>query len=429
MSFLDYTVNNNIINNNIENVITKTSKIDIETIKSIPDVPYVENSPEYNNLPFTSNGLLYNIQDIIPSVEINDNIYLLNVVRSSIPPPEKTYSLSPEKTYGSSLTGFKVSNYPPSLDCFKAIGYDNPVRNEFNSEAQVGRTPYSVSESIAIMNQYQAYVKYNEKIIFNSYFLYDHNGQKYIKDTDIIKTPEGVLGGCPWIATNWQSLQNGLAVLQNIGSCPVQNYDRPFTPDIYKIASKYKIESYANIYMKGSYSSDANTLIDTIKRALYLHGPSLIAIHAYNQYGICVFEDTKSNRMCWDKDGNHAGDGRIWDSRTVDCHPGITCMLIVGYDINNGFLLLNNWGKNWPGKYVNPPCPPGHTWLPYSEILHSGILEIWTTTDLFSIAPRPKLVNYNLLYILLIIPVLILIIICYIYKSQISKFLKLYKIS
>jgi hypothetical protein len=392
MSSLDYTIDDNILDNT-----NKTETVDFKIMKTLPDVIYIENSPEYNKLPFISNGLVYNISNIIPSVEINGNKYFLNGIRSPIPPPENKNSLLTSSN--------NSSQYPPSLDCFKAIGYDNPIQDSYNSD-MVNNS--SVSRAIVTLSEHLGYVKYNYKKRFSSDFIYKHNGKSVILDSNT-RSVVTIINGCPYaLATGWQTLQDALSVLQNYGSCPMEEYYPDLNMSLYEISKKYKIDSYINIYMKGSYSSDANTLINTIKTALYSNGPCLISVMVYNLHGI-------------------NNDGRIWDPSLVNCGGGIHCMVIIGYDVDKGFLIRNNWGANWP-KFRGSD---GHTWLPYSDILaNNGILEIWRTTNTYSIGYNLKNYSSNKkLYILFILPIVILIMIGYIYKSQISKFLKLYRIS
>jgi hypothetical protein len=118
-NIIDNTPINNIIDNTpLNNIISKSKTIAIEAIKKLSDVVYIDNFPEFNKLPFISNGVVYNFPDIIPFVEINGNKFLLNVIRSSIPPPEKNYS--------SFLAKLDFTpTFPQSLHCFKAIGWDD----------------------------------------------------------------------------------------------------------------------------------------------------------------------------------------------------------------------------------------------------------------------------------------------------------------
>jgi len=381
-NIIDNTPLNNIINNTpLNNIISKSKTIAIEAIKKLSDVVYIDNFTEFNKLPFISNGIVYNFPDIIPFIEVNGNKFLLNVIRSPIPPPEKNYSSFLTKL------DFKPT-YPPSLNLFESIGYNNPVKYQ--------NGPTCTANSTACMKEYQAFVKNNYNKQFSPEFIYNLRENKN---------------------TNGMSLGGAMNVLNNIGACPSENYNYS---NNCSIASKYKIDSYSLIYMRGnpSLSDDVNTTINNIKTALYLHGPCLIGTIVYNSNGNC----SNNNVIC---------DGRMWD-RKSGASIGAHCMVIVGYDIEKGFLIRNSWGSSWPGSDHNSD---GHTWLPYSDILaDNGIIEIWTVNDIFQ-SPAPIISDSDIsllnnrtnkkLYILFIIPIIILIMITYFYKSQILKFLKL----
>jgi hypothetical protein len=394
-NIIDNTPINNIIDNTpLNNIISKSKTIAIEAIKKLSDVVYIDNFPEFNNLPFISNGVVYNFPDIIPFVEVNGNKYLLNVIRSPIPPPEKNYSSFLAKLH-------YTPSVPPSLNLFKAIGYNNRIKSQSG--------PTCTANSTACMKEYQAFVKNNYNKQFSPYFIYHLRENKY---------------------TEGQSLGGAMSVLQKYGACPNENYEGPYgefydTEENYILSTKYKIESYSLIYMRGnpSLSDDVNTTINNIKTALYLHGPCLISTIMYSEQG---------------KSSNNNYDGRVWDRQSGSA-SGAHCMVIVGYDVDNGFIVRNSWGPQWPNVTmytgIENSAGKGQCWLPYSDILaDNGIIEIWTVNDIFQ-SPEPIISkrdvellnnrNNKKLHILFIIPIVILIMISYIYKSQILKFFKL----
>lgn len=102
-------------------------------------------------------------------------------------------------------------------------------------------------------------------------------------------------------------------------------------------ANNFKIASYAQI---GS--------MDELKRALFAHGPCVIAFPVYNH-----------STTFWRK-----GDA----TETLGGHA----VAIVGYDDDRGaFLLRNSWGLLWGTL--------GYTWYPYTD--WGAHWEIWSSVD------------------------------------------------
>jgi hypothetical protein len=380
MSYID-SLNNilNNINDNINN--NKIPIMDILDIKKLPDVPFIDNLPNFNNLPFISNGVLYNYPDITPFIQLDNYKFLLNIIRSPIAPPEKKYD-----AYLTSLSAAPI--HPTSLDLFQAINYNNAVK------LQVG--PTCAANSTATVKEYQAFLKNNYSNTFSPDYIYLHRSNQN---------------------TDGMMLENAMNILQNKGACPTKNFPNGIT-NIKNIpssaiiaATPYKINTYAAIYQKVS-AVDKNPVstIDKLKTALYLHGPCLIAFLVYNNHGIL---------------NNGVYDGRIWiPQNSSQKSLGGHCMTVVGYDINKGFIIRNSWGTTWNGN--------GHSWLPYSDFgTVNEPLEIWTATDLFPIiytpqstpifTPTPSTINDKLVHLiylsLIIIPVIIIIIIIYINRS------------
>lgn len=380
MSYLDYS-----LNNITDNVFNKVSTMNITSIKNLIDVPYIENIPDFNNLPFISNGILYNYPEVTPFIQLGQNKFLLNIIRSPIVPPEKKYN-----TY---LTSFAAPpSYPTSLDLFRSINYNNPVK------LQVGST--CAAHSTACIKEYQAFIKNNYNDTFSPDYIYLHR---------INQNTDGMY------------LDNALYILQNNGACPSVNFPNGITSknniplSSITVAKSYKINTYAAIYQKlKTVDPNPSSTIEKLKTALYLHGPCLIAFMIYNNNGILI---------------NDVHDGRIWvPQNSSQKSQGGHCMTVVGYDINKGFLIRNSWGPSWNND--------GHAWLPYSDFgTVNEAVEIWTSTDLIS-ELTPSLINpesnpeptsntdNNLLY-LLVLPIVILIIVSYKYRLQIFKYIKL----
>ena len=340
---------NNPINNIIDSIKSKVPTIDINLIRNLNDVPYIENLPNFNKLPFISNGILYNYPDITPYIQSGDYTFLLNIIRSPISPPENKYN-----TYLTTLTTSPI--YPPSLDLFKNINYPNAVK------LQSG--PTCSANSTACIKEYQAFVKNNYNNTFSPDYIYLNRSNQ---------------------TTDGMYLSNAMFILKNKGACPSSNFPNgittlaniPASSDI--AAAQYKINNYSSIYQKtNTVDPNPSSTIDQIKSALYLHGPCLIAFMIYNYNGIY-------------NPSTGLYDGRIWASESPSQSSlGGHCMTIVGYDAVKGFMIRNSWGPTWNGN--------GHAWLPYNDLGSvNEPFEIWTTTDLFSssnkIINTPSIIN------------------------------------
>jgi hypothetical protein len=382
------------INNIIDIVKSKVPSIDVSLIKNLNDVPYIENMPSFNKLPFISNGILYNYPDITPFIKSGDYTFLLNIIRSPIVPEEQKYNI-----YLKSLAAPPA--YPSSFDLFKNINYANPVKS------QIGGT--CAANSAACLKEYQAFILKNYSKTFSPDYIYLNRSNQntdgmYISNVmDILQTK----GACPT-----SDFPNGITTLSNIPSSSIN------------AALPHKIINYALIYQKiRSVDPNPSSTIDQIKSALYLHGPCLIAVMIYNFNGIR-------------NPTTGIYDGRIWIPDSAQSCVGGHCMTIVGYDAVKGFLIRNSWGSSWNGN--------GHAWLPYSDI---GTVyepfEIWSSTDplllpsiitpstkpIINPTPTPVInkteTPNNLLYLLLIIPVVLIIVLLYFYRLRFSYFRKL----
>ena len=140
--------------------------------------------------------------------------------------------------------------------------------------------------------------------------------------------------------TNGMYLRNVMKILQKQGICP--EYDFPYGSKglphdfVRAHALNYRIKSYASIKS-----------MDTLKRALYINGPCIIAFPVYNKTSRMWLPEYKGQLQR----GGHS-------------------MTVVGYN-RSGFIIRNSWGIHWGNK--------GYCVYPYSD--WGAHWEVWTTVD------------------------------------------------
>jgi C1A family cysteine protease len=140
-------------------------------------------------------------------------------------------------------------------------------------------------------------------------------------------------------------LRDVMKILHKKGICTEKQCKyksiRSFTDisaDAEKEAANFRIASYAQI----------STLQD-LKRALYFHGPCLIAFPVYS-----------NSTTFWRK------------SSPTQASDGGHAVAVVGYDDNRkAFLLRNSWGILWGNL--------GYTWYPYED--WGSHWEVWSSVD------------------------------------------------
>jgi len=323
------------INDNTNNINLITDKL-----PNVPYIPYIDNLPQFNSLPFISDGQIFNFPDITPSIKFGGHTFNLNIIRSPI--------VSPEKTYKSYLTGVAIPpTYPSSLNLFINVSYNNPV------ELQVGST--CAAHSSACIKEYQSFLTKKYTGQFSPDYVYLNRNNPNI---------------------DGMTLENAMSIMQSKGICPLEFYPPGITvaseiPSLCDdAAAPYKINNYAALYQKVSaVDPNPSNTINALKTALFLHGPCLIAFMIYNYYGVM---SPTTNQY----------DGRIWvPENSTQQSMGGHCMTVVGYDEVKGFLIRNSWGSTWNND--------GHIWLPYSDFgTVYEAFEIWTTTDPYP-APNP----------------------------------------
>jgi C1A family cysteine protease len=148
--------------------------------------------------------------------------------------------------------------------------------------------------------------------------------------------------------------KNALDILQNYGVTTELEFPYlkakskdEITDKIYDTAKNFMIKDYAYV-----------NNIDDLKQALHQNGPCTIAFPCYNS------------------------SPTFWKSNSGDKLLGGHCVLVVGYDVNKGFLIRNSWGEFWGDR--------GYTWFPYNDWGMQN--EIWTTLD-FVNTDRKKIID------------------------------------
>ncbi len=131
-------------------------------------------------------------------------------------------------------------------------------------------------------------------------------------------------------------------VLQKIGTVPENDYPyredelapRP-TDELYKKASKYRINAFARV-----------TSIDGVRRALLELGPCYLQLPLY-----------KARPSFWQGDPGERPNGGH-------------AVVIIGYNVH-GFILKNSWGPNWNDD--------GYILFPYED--WPVMMECWVSAD------------------------------------------------
>jgi len=162
------------------------------------------------------------------------------------------------------------------------------------------------------------------------------------------------------------SIRDGIKVLERLGVCKEEQY--PYNLHFFKDKPVYEAYEYAFKHKHSVQYRRVRLLLEDIMKSISIKLPVLISFTVYNS-----FEHPDVART-----------GIMPVPKPGEKIVGHHCVLIVGYDITNKYLLCrNNRGANWGNG--------GYFWMPFSFVNSRNVSDLWIISTSSGNKPVAKL--------------------------------------